>query len=216
MDDITARGWAYAAAYAGFIANGLFLAFYAAFSAQGFDEPHGVAAALGTASDAAGVPQNALLIPVALVVYGYLSPHQRADRILAACGVVVFAVVAACGVLTVAGLLDGVSWVSIAGVFASVLWLLAIGIRGARLPDAALARTARLGRTLVTGMLAGGLVTLIGFGIDVTSIAWLGLVLGALAWLAIPFWVLALGRSLNPTRSTASTALTPSAERSDA
>jgi hypothetical protein len=101
--------WTYAAALAGFVANGLFVAFYAGFAAQGFDGPSGVAAALGTASDAAGVSQNALLVPVALVVYGFLS-------------------------------------------------------------------------------------------IDVAPIAWIGLVLGALAWLAIPFWVLALGRSLNPDR----------------
>jgi hypothetical protein len=106
--------------------------------------------------------------------------------------------------------------VTIAGVFASVLWLLVTGIRGARLPDAARARTARRGRILATGMLAGGLLTLVGFGVNVAPIVWIGLVLGALAWLAIPFWVLTLGRSLNPARSSASNNPTPAAERSDA
>lgn len=198
MDDIRARRWTYAAAIAGFVANGLFVAFYAGFAAQGFDGPSGVAAALGTASDAAGVPQNALLVPVALAVYGFLSPRRPADRALAAGGAVTFAAVAVFGALTVAGLLDGISWVTITGVFISILWLLLIGIRGARQPDPARARTASRGRILATGMLAGGLLTVAGFGIDVAPIGWTGLVLGALAWLAIPFWVLALGRSLSP------------------
>ena len=127
-----------------------------------------------------------------------------------------FAALAVFGILTVAGLLDGISWVTIADVFASVLWLLVIGIRGARLPDAARARTARRGRILATGMLAGGLLTLVGFGIDAAPIAWIGLVLGALAWLAIPFWVLTLGRSLNPAGTDASAKPTPAAERSGA
>lgn len=42
-------------------------------------------------------------------------------------------------------------------------------------------------------------------GGDVAPIAWIGLVLGVLAWLAIPFLVLALGRSLNPARRDTST-----------
>jgi hypothetical protein len=109
VDDIRAQGWTYAAAFAGFAANGLFVAFYAGFAAQGSGEPYGVAAALGTASDAAGVAQNALLGPVALVVYRFLSPRRPPDRILAACGVMTFATVAVCGVLTVAAILDGVS-----------------------------------------------------------------------------------------------------------
>ena len=52
------------------------------------------------------------------------------------------------------------------------------GIRGSRLPDAARARTARRGRILATGMLVGGLLTLVGFGVDAAPIAWIGLVLG--------------------------------------
>jgi hypothetical protein len=65
-------------------------------------------------------------------------------------------------------------------------------------------------------MLAGGLLTQVGFGIDVAPIAQIGVVLGALAWLAIPFWVLTLGRSLNSARRNASSNPTPAAEWSEA
>jgi hypothetical protein len=162
------------------------------------------------------VAQNALLVPVALVVYGRLSPHRAIDRILAGCGVVIFAALAVCGVLTVAGLLDGTSRVTVAGVFASVFWLLAIGNRGARRPEPARARIARRGRILAVGMLAGGLVTLFAFGVNLPLIVWIGLVLGALAWLAIPLWVLALGRSLRPAGTDTSTTPASATERSDA
>src|ERR1700722_8271165 len=109
MTESQARNWAYAAAAAGVIANALFIAFYASFTVQHFAEPHGVTAVLGSAEDYAGTPQNALLAVITGVVFRFLSRQQRSDQVLRIAGAVAFATAAVQGVLTVTGLLSGVS-----------------------------------------------------------------------------------------------------------
>jgi hypothetical protein len=79
MTETRARGWAYAAAAAGVIANALFIAFYTSFAVQHLAEPRGVTAILGSAADYAGIPQNALLAVITSVVFRFLSRQQRPD-----------------------------------------------------------------------------------------------------------------------------------------
>jgi hypothetical protein len=200
MAKTTARRWAYAAAAAGLIADALFIAFYASFAAQHFAGPHGVAAILGSAADYAGIPQNALLTVITSVVFRFLSHQQRPDRVLRIAGAMAFTAAAVCGVLTVTGLLPGVSAVAVGAVLASVVWLLAIGIRGVGLPGPRRSRVARIARLIAATMLCSGVVALTGFAVGTAAIVWAGLIAGCLAWLSIPLWVLALGRALVPSR----------------
>jgi uncharacterized membrane protein len=117
MTETQARNWAYAAA-AGGCANALFIAFYASFAVQQFAEPHSVAAILGSAADYAGIPQNALLAVITGVVFRFLSRQQRSDQVLRIAGAMAFTTAAVCGVLTVTGLLPGVSAVAVGTVLA--------------------------------------------------------------------------------------------------
>jgi hypothetical protein len=80
MTKTTALRWAYAAAAAGLIGNGLLAAFYVSFAMQDFGDPRGVAASLGSAADYAGILQNLLLVAVTAVVYQFFSRQQRFDR----------------------------------------------------------------------------------------------------------------------------------------
>lgn len=201
MTQTQARSWAYAGVAAGVIANALFIAFYASFAVQHFAGPRGVAAILGSAADYAGIPQNALLAVITGVVFRFLSRQQRSDQILRIAGAMAFAAAAAGGVLTVTGLLPGVSAVAVGTVLASTVWLLAIGIRGARLPSPRGARVARTARLIAATMLCSGVVALTGFAIGVAAVVWTGLTAGCLAWLSIPLWVLAMGRVLLPSRA---------------
>jgi hypothetical protein len=201
MTRTQARNWAYAAAAAGVIANALFVAFYASFAVQHAIEPRGAAAFLGSAADYAGIPQNALLAVITGVVFRFLSRQQRPDRVLQIAGAMAFATAAAWSMLTVTSLLAGVSAVAVGAVLASVVWLLAIGIRGARLPSPRRARVARTARLIAATMLCSGGVALTGFAVGVAAVVWAGLIAGCLAWLSIPLWVLALGRALAPSRA---------------
>ncbi len=196
------RGWAFAAASAGLTADALFVAFYVSFAIQHFAEPHGVAAILGSAADYAGIPQNALLSVTTGVVFSLLSHQRRLDRILEIAGATAFAVAAAGDVLTVTGLLPGVSAVAVGAVLATTVWLLATGIRGAQVPDPRRARASRAARLIATTMLSSGVLALTGFAIGVAAVVWAGLIAGALAWLSIPLWLLALGRALGPCATT--------------
>ena len=200
MTETTARRWAYAAAAAGLIANALFIAFYASFAAQHLAAPHSVAAILGSAADYAGIPQNALLAVITSVVFRFLSHQRRPDQVLRIAGAMAFAATAVCGVLTVTGVLPGVSSVAAGAVLASVVWLLAIGIRGAGLPGPRRSRVARTARLTAAAMLCSGVVALTGFAVGTAAIVWAGLIAGCLAWLSIPLWALALGRALVPSR----------------
>jgi uncharacterized membrane protein len=198
MTETQARSWAYAAAAAGVIANALFIAFYASFAVQHFTEPYGVTAIFGSAADYAGIPQNALLTVVTSVVFCFLSRRQRPDHVLRIVGAMAFATAAVCGVLTVTGLLPAVSAVAAGAILASAAWLLAIGIRGAELPSPQRARVARTARLIAATMLCSGVVALTGLAISVAAVVWTGLIAGCLAWLSIPLWLLALGRTLAP------------------
>jgi hypothetical protein len=195
MTETQARSWAYAAAAAGVIANALFIAFYASFAVQHFTEPRGVTAIFGSAADYAGIPQNALLTVITSVVFCFLSRRQRPDHVLRIAGAMAFATAAVCGVLTVTGLLPAVSAVAAGAILASAAWLLAIGIRGAKLPSPQRARAARL---IAATMLCSGVVALTGLAISVAAVVWTGLIVGCLAWLSIPLWLVALGRTLAP------------------
>jgi hypothetical protein len=84
---------------------------------------------LGSASDYASIPQNVLLAVVTGVVYRFGSRQQRFDRVWQMLGAVAFATAAVSGVLTVTGLLPGVSAVAAGAVIASAVWLLAIGAK---------------------------------------------------------------------------------------
>jgi hypothetical protein len=200
MTRTQARNWAYAAAAAGVIANALFVAFYASLAVQHAIEPRGAAAFLGSAADYADIPQNALLAVITGVVFRFLSRQQRSDQVLRIAGAAAFATAAACGVLTVTSLLAGVSAVAVGAVLAATVWLLAIGIRGARLPSPRRARVARAARLIAATVLCSAVVVLTGFAIGVAAVVWAGLIAGCLAWLSIPLWVLALGRALVPSR----------------
>lgn len=195
MTRTQARRWAFAAAVAGLTADALFIAFYVSFAVQHFAEPYGVAAVLGSADDYAGIPQNALLAVTTGVVFRFLSHQRRFDRVLEIAGATAFAVAAAAGVLTVTGLLPGVSSLAVGAVLAATVWLLAIGIRGTRLPDPRRARAARAARLIAVTMLSSGVLALTGFAIGVAAVVWAGLIAGALAWLSIPLWLLILGRA---------------------
>ena len=201
MTQTQARNWAYATAVAGGIANALFIAFYASFAVQHFAGPRGVAAILGSAADYAGIPQNALLAVITSVVFRFLSRQQRPDQVRHIAGATAFATATTAGVLTVTGLLPGVSAVAVGAVLAATAWLLAIGIRGARLPGPRRARVARTARLIAATMLCAGVVALTGFAIGSAAVVWTGLTAGCLAWLSIPLWVLALGRALVPARA---------------
>jgi hypothetical protein len=183
------------------IANVLFIAFYASFAVQHGTEPRGAAAFLGSAADYAGIPQNALLAVITILVFRFLSRQQRSDQVLRIAGATAFATATACGVLTVTGLLAGVSALAVGAVLAATVWLLAIGIRGARLPSPRRARVARAARLIAATMLCSGVVVLTGFAIGAAAAVWTGLVAGCLAWLSIPLWILALGRVLAPSRA---------------
>jgi hypothetical protein len=216
MTRTQARNWSCAAAAAGVIANALFVAFYASFAGQHFAGPRGFAAILGSAADYAGIPQNVLLAVITSVVFRFLSHQRRPDQVLRIAGAMAYAAAAVCGVLTVTGLLPGVSAVAVGAVLASVVWLLAIGIRGARLPGPRRARVARAARLIAATVLCSAVVVLTGFAIGVTAVVWVGLIAGCLAWLSIPFWVLAMGRVLAPPRAVLPFPETAAAHRKDA
>ena len=199
MTRTQARRWAFAAAVAGLAADALFIAFYVSFAVQHLAEPHGLAAVLGSGADYVGVPQNALLAVITGVVFRFVSRQRRSDRVLGVAGATAFATAAAGGVLTVTGLLPGVSSVAVGAVLAATVWLLATGIGGTRLPDPRRARAARAARLVATTMLGSGVVALTGVAIGVAAVVWAGLIAGALAWLSIPLWLLAL----TPSRATA-------------
>jgi hypothetical protein len=201
MTETRARGWAYAAAAAGVIANALFIAFYTSFAVQHLAEPRGVTAILGSAADYAGIPQNALLAVITSVVFRFLSRQQRPDQVLRIAGAIAFATAAVEGVLTVTGLLPGVTPIAVGTVLASTVWLLAIGARGARLPRPRRARVARTARLIAATMLCSGVIALTGIAISVAAVVWAGLIAGCLAWLSIPLWVFAMGRALAPSRA---------------
>jgi hypothetical protein len=112
-----------------------------------------------------------------------------------------FAAAAVCGVLTVTGLLPGVSAAAVGAVLAATVWLLAIGVRGAGLRGPRRARVARTARLIAVTMLCSGVVALTGFAIGAAAIVWAALIAGCLAWLSIPLWVLAMGRALVPSRA---------------
>lgn len=158
MTETRARSWAYAAAAAGVIANTLFIAFYAGFAVQRFAEPRGVTAILGSAADYAGIPQNALLAVITGVVFRFLSRQQRSDQVLRIVGAIAFASGAIQGVLTVTGLLPGVSAVAVGAVLVATVWLLAIGIRGTRLPGPRRTRVARTAWLIAATMLCSAVV----------------------------------------------------------
>jgi len=183
------------------VCHALFIASYASFAVQHLAEPRGVTATLGSAADYAGIPRNALLAVITSVVFRFLSRQQRSDQVLRIAGATAFATAAAEGVLTVTGLLDGVSAVAVGTVLASTGWLLAIGVRGIRLPGPRRARVARAARLIAATMLCAGVVALTGFAIGAAAVVWTGLVAGCLAWLSIPLWVLALGRVPVPSRA---------------
>jgi hypothetical protein len=96
------------------------------------------------------------------------------------------------------GLLSGVSAVAAGAVLAATVWLLAIGIRGARLPGPGRARVARTAVLIAATMLCSAVVALTDLAIGVAAVVWTGLIAGALAWLSIPLWVWAMGRVLVP------------------
>ena len=129
MTRTQARRWAFAAAVAGLTADALFIAFYVSFAVQHFAEPHGVAAVLGSAADYAGIPQNALLAVTTGVVFRFLSHQRRSDRVVGVAGATAFVTAAAGGVLTVTGLLPGVSSVAVgAGLAAGVVAVVWAGL----------------------------------------------------------------------------------------
>jgi hypothetical protein len=177
------------------VGNGLLAAFYVSFAVQDFGDPRGVAAALGSAADYAGVPQNLLLVAVTAVVYRFLSRQQRFDRLLQVIGAAAFAG-AASGAATVTGLTPGIGPVAIGSALVSTAWLLAIGSRATRLPGWRRARVARAGQLIAATILGCGALMLAGFAGNVGAIVWDATVVGVLAWLAIPVWVLAMGRAL--------------------
>jgi len=196
MTETTARRWAYAAAAAGVIGNGLFAAFYVSFAVQDFGNPRGVAAGLGSAADYAGIVQNLLLVAVTAVVYRFLSRQQRFDRVLQVIGAAAFAAAAMSGVATVADLTPGAGPVAIGSVLASTAWLLAIGSRGSWLPGRRWVRAARAGQLIAATILGCGALMLAGFALHAGAVIWAATAVGVLAWLAIPVWVLAVGRTL--------------------
>jgi hypothetical protein len=201
MNETTARRWAYAAAAAGLIANSLFVAFFVSYALQDFGDPYGAAADFGSASDYAGIPQDLLMGVVTVVVCRYLSRRQRLDRALQILGAVTFAAATVSGVLTVSGVQPGGDGpLAVGPVIASAIWLLAIGSRGTRLPDLRRVRAARIGRLIAATMLGCAALVLFGLGINVTAVVWAALFGGGLAWFAIPFWALAVGRALTRSR----------------
>jgi hypothetical protein len=119
------------------------------------------------------------------VVVRFLSRQQRPDKALRIAGVMAFAAAAVCGVLTVTGLLPGVSAAAVGAVLAGTVWLLAIGVRGAGLPGPRRARVARTARLIAVTALCSGVVALTGFAIG-AAVVWAALIAGCLAWLSIP------------------------------
>jgi hypothetical protein len=151
------------------------------------------------------------------VVSRFLSRRQRPDQVLLIAGATSFATAAADGVLTVTGLLPGVSALAAGAVLASAVWLLAIGIRGAQLPEPSRARVARTARLIAATMLCSAMVALTGFAIGVAAVVWTSLLAGCLAWLSIPLWVLAMSRALAPSQAALPNPETPvSAHRREA
>jgi hypothetical protein len=201
MTKTTARRWAYAAAAAGVTGNGLLAAFYVGFAMQDFGDPHGVAAGLGSAADYAGIVQNLLLVAVTAVVYRFFSRQQRFDRVLQVIGAAAFASAAMSGVATVAGLTPGIGPAAIGSVLVSMGWLLAIGNRGTRLPGPRRARVAWAGQLIAVTILGCGALMLAGFAGNVRAVVWDATAVGVLAWLAIPVWLLALGRTVVRSRA---------------
>jgi hypothetical protein len=94
------------------------------------------------------------------------------------------------------GAQPGVSAMAVGATVASTVWLLAIGIRGAKLSDPRRAGVARIGRLIAVVMLCSAALSLFGFAINVAAIVWAALIAGGLAWLVIPVWVMVMGRAL--------------------
>jgi hypothetical protein len=98
-------------------------------------------------------------------------------------------------VLTVTGWLPGVSAMAVGATLASTVWLLAIGIRGAKLSDSRRARVVRIGRLIAVVMLCSAALSLFGFGINVAAIVWAALVADAPGLARDPVWVMVMGRA---------------------
>jgi len=90
------------------------------------------------------------------VVFRFLSRQQRSDQVLRIAGAMAFATAAVEGVLTVTGLLPGISAAAAGTVLASTVWLLAIGVCGARLPHQRRARVTRTARLIAATILCSG------------------------------------------------------------
>lgn len=129
-------------------------------------------------------------------MYRFFSRQQRFDWVLRVIGAAAFASAAMSGVATVAGLTPGIGPAAIGSVLGSMAWLLAIGNRGTRLPGPRRARAAWAGQLIAATILGCGALMLAGFAGNVGAVVWDATAVGVLAWLAIPVWFLALGRTL--------------------
>jgi MFS family permease len=192
-----AAWFAYAAGFAGIVANALLIAFYA----FQFARPEG-GTSLGSANDLVGSLSTAFMIPVALVLSARL-PKRRPVRIVCTFCVAAMVVLSVGGPLLVLGTLsfEVQAPIMLAAWMVLSLWLFLVN-RWSRLSDSLPPRTARFGEFAGVGPLVGGAI--VGAGFLLPSMSWVQLaffgvggLFGIIGFLGIPVWFLLFGRRLS-------------------
>ena len=158
---------------------------------------------LGSLSDIGGVPQFALMIPVAVAMNRLLQRRGSAvDWLVMVVGVVTMGATVTLGLLLIGGVLTSDQQMPIITVTIEVvaLWL-AVAMYRARRKEILPARLAQVGMTVGEALLAGGALVAVslllpGPAVLKTLSLGLGIAIGGLGWLALPAWTMWLGRQL--------------------
>jgi hypothetical protein len=187
--------WALVSGVAGVVANVLLVAFFVLALGLGLPQ-YGW---LGTVNDAVIMVQFLTLVPVALVLLGWLPP-RRAVRLATVAAVVGMVLIAVLQLLLIVRVLTfdvQVLMVVIAflPVYGWVLTISSVGHRSGTLPRP----VTRFGLLLGVSFPVGLLIFVAGLPFGWGSVAQLlfavaGGVLGGLSWLALPVWPLLLAR----------------------
>lgn len=194
---VTPGLFAYAAGITGIVANLYLIGFYIGeFGPRVPGVPRTTLLPMGATSDLVGALSAALMIPVVLGLSKSLRPG-RATRATQAGGIVVMAWLAIAGPLVARGDVDFVVQVPAAQLL--FVWIFLTSRLLIRSPS--WSGPFRLGRAIGILYLSAVLITvaslLLPWGSPPQQILLgLGLLVGVVAWLAIPFWFLTVGRAL--------------------
>jgi hypothetical protein len=189
--------WALISGVAGLVANILLILFFAL--AQPFSETTNGLSWLGPANDGVIVLQFATSIPVAIALRDRL-PATRLVQVATAAAIVAMGAAVVLQLLLIVGVLDFDLQAPIisASFLVVFLWILVVsraGLHFAALPRVVARAGSMLGLGFPVGVLIAACGLLFEWGSTAQYVAFgLAGVLGSVAWLGLPVWLLMLGR----------------------